>query len=552
MAGEEAAGQTWGALRGTGPGGGPVSFGTAFSMHPTLPGSSAGADCDDFHRFEEIGVSPLDEHNVKLLDNVAPRGWKDPVKGPDFVYDLIAIGAGAGGLVSSKQSARRGAKSALIEHHLAGGDCLNVGCVPSKALIRAARSVKEVRVYSKEMGITIEGEVQVQFAKVMERMRRLRAKISPADSYETTNAVGTDCYQGKAKFTGKDTIEVNGQTLRFRKAVIATGGSPALPPIPGLKDAPFTSNVSLYNITSLPSRVIVIGAGPIGLEMAQSLALFGAKVTVVLRGAKLLPKEDPDAAVIVQNALAEDGVEFVFGVKHERVEHTPAADASSWPEIRLVTSKDGQETVYTGEMLLVATGRKPNVDGLGFDVAGVEYDSKRGVIVDSNLRTSNPNIFAVGDVCTPLQFTHVSGAMAGIVVENALFEGDRKFDETLVPWATFTEPEVAHTGLYEADFASRGLECDTYKVDLQHNDRAILESATTGFCKVHCRKGTDEILGGTIVGEHAGDMISELTVAIQAKVGLSVLGRVIHPYPTLGECIQGCGIGYNRTQWKKM
>jgi pyruvate/2-oxoglutarate dehydrogenase complex dihydrolipoamide dehydrogenase (E3) component len=298
--------------------------------------------------------------------------------------------------------------------------------------------------------------------------------------------------------------------------------------------------------------VIVIGAGPIGLEMAQSLALFGSNVKVLLRGSKLLPKEDPDAAKIVQEALVEDGIDFCFNCGFDRVEHTPPTEAEEWPDIRFHVTRNGAQDVIACDMLLVATGRKPNVDGLGLELAGVAFDNKRGVHVDTNLRTSSPDIFAVGDVCTSMQFTHVSGAMAGIVVENALFGGKRKFEETLVPWCTFTEPEVAHTGLYESDFAERGIQCETWKVDFAHNDRAILESATVGFCKVHCRKGTDQILGGTIVAANAGDMISEITVAIQAKIGLGTLGRVIHPYPTIAEGIQGCGISYNRTLWKKL
>lgn len=546
------AASSWSAFRGDGnPGDGQVEFGANFSMIPSLPESAGGRGCDDAIRLEEIGVSPLDEHNTKLLDNVAPRDWKDPQRGKDFVYDLIAIGAGSGGLICAKQSARRGAKSALIEFHMAGGDCLNVGCVPSKALIRAARCCKEVRVHSAEMGIIVKGS-EVDFGKIMERMRRLRAEISPADAYSTSTSAGTDCYQGKAKFTGKDTLEVNGQTLRFRKAVVATGGSAALPNIPGLTSVPYTTNSSLYNLTELPPRVVVVGGGPIGLEMAQCLSIFGSKVTVALRGPKILPKEDPDAAKIVADQLVKDGIQIAYNCSFQKIEHTPAKKGSTFPEIRVIVDREGKQETLACEVLLMATGRKPNVQGIGLDEAGVEFDTSCGVKVDEFLCTSNPNIFAAGDVCTQLQFTHVSGAMAQIVVQNALFGGRRTFNQMLVPWATFTEPEVAHTGLYECDFAKRGLECDTYRADLEHVDRAILESEKEGFVKVHCLKGTDEILGATIVGPAAGDMISEITVAMHGRIGLGTLGRIIHPYPTIAEAIQGCGIQYNRTQWATM
>jgi len=533
----------------TGIDGNPAQIDKGFSHLPSLPESTGGRGCHEHIDMEAFGVSPMDEHNMSLLDQVHPRSWVDPTPPADFVYDLVAIGAGAGGLVSSKQSARRGANSALIEYHLAGGDCLNVGCVPSKALIRAARCAKEAKTNSDELGVDISpSAVNVNFPKIMERMRRLRAHIAPADSLETSVAVGVDVYQGKAHITSPNTVEVNGQTLKFKNLVIATGGSAALPSIPGLKEAPYTTNATLYNLTTLPKRVIVIGGGPIGLEMAQAFAIFGSEVTVTLRSEKILPKEDPDAADIIHKTLEADGINFVTCCQYEKVTYEARAGQSIgpggdvFPEISLNVTQGGVTKVLKCDVLLVATGRKPNVEGLGLENAGVEYNTQDGVLVDNYLRTSNPNVWAVGDVCTRFQFTHVAGAMAGMVVENALFGGDCQFDHTLIPWATFTEPEVAHTGLYERDFAERGIECETYKTGLEHCDRAILESATEGFVKIHVLKGTDTILGATIVAPCAGEMISELTVAMQADIGLGTLGRVVHPYPTIAEAIKGCGI----------
>lgn len=535
--------------------------GGATHGHPRLPATVGGRGCDE-QITEAIGVSPLDEHNATLLDNVHPVEWKDPDRGPDFVYDLIALGAGAGGLVSAKQSARRGAKSALIEMHLAGGDCLNIGCVPSKALLRCARAARERR-RGAEFGLPEStapmkkfGLSETDFGAVMERMRRLRAKIAPADSHEATVAAGADVYQGRGVFVGHDTIAVNGKLLRFKKAVVATGGSAAVPPIPGLADAPFHTNASIFNLTAKPQRICVIGGGPIGLELAQAFACFGIAVTVLLRGDVVLPKEDADAATIVRESLEADGVVFERGLTFDRVDCVRGvggfAKGASYPEVSVRCTRNGEAKTFACEILLVATGRKPNVHGIGLEAAGVTFDARAGVHVDDELRTSNPAIYAVGDVCTAFQFTHVAGTMAGVAVQNALFGGAVKFSSLLIPWCTYTEPEIAHVGLYERDFADRGIECDTYTTSLAHNDRAILESSEEGFVKIHCLKGTDEILGATIVSDHAGETISELTLAIGAKVGLGAIGKTIHPYPTVAEAIQGCGIAFNRTRWAKM
>lgn len=527
----------------------------------------------------ELGVFPLDEANAELLDNVAPREWMNPRPAGDdleeeMYYDLVAIGAGAGGLVSAKQSARRGAKSALIERHLAGGDCLNVGCVPSKGLIRCARNAAEIRRASEFGSVPLAGDGaathSLDFARVMERMRRLRARIAPADALPTTAKVGAGCFFGSGTFTSPSTIRVDlhdgtRRNIRFGKAVVATGGSAAVPGIPGLREAPYHTNNSLFNMNALPRRLVVIGAGPIGLEMAQAFALFGAEVTCVLRSDKVLPKEDPDAARIVREALDRDGVRFVTGIAYEGVEvlengrgwtaEAPCNDGD-FPTLR-VNVKDresGAPRAIECEAILVATGRRPNVRGLGLEAAGVAYDERRGVQVDDLLRTTNANVFAVGDVCSAFQFTHVAGTHAQMVVENALMGGEKRASDMVVPWCTFTEPEVAHVGAYERDLAERGVEVDTYTAGLEHNDRAILEGATEGFVRVHCRRGTEEILGATIVAPAAGEMISELTVAMQFKVplGAAGLGSVIHSYPTMADGVGGCAFQCKAKSWARV
>lgn len=412
---------------------------------------------------EQLSVWPLDEHNVTLLDNVAPSGWTNPR--PHAVYDLIAIGAGSGGLVSSKQAARRGAKSALIEMHLAGGDCLNVGCVPSKALIRSARAIKDIR-RSDELGIRVEGTTAVDFGAIMERMRRLRAAIAPADSYEGTAAAGARMFSGRAVFTGPNSLKiVTGDNadihLSFRKAVISTGGKPVTPPL--YAGVPHFTNETLFNLTNLPPRMVVIGGGPIGLEMAQCFAVFGSKVTVLIRGAKILPKEDADAAEIVHKALVADGIDIITHTTVEAAERTGKVrdfpNGERLEEVALTCKgPDGKTFDVHSDVLLVAAGRKPNVKAMGLEEAGVEYDDRTGVHIDDLLRTTNPNVYAVGDVAHKFQFTHMSGEMAKMAVENALFDGDWRLADLAVPWCTYTMPEVAHVGMYEHDLKAKGYE----------------------------------------------------------------------------------------------
>eukprot|EP00303_Exanthemachrysis_gayraliae_P008809 CAMPEP_0206011268 /NCGR_PEP_ID=MMETSP1464-20131121/12972_1 /ASSEMBLY_ACC=CAM_ASM_001124 /TAXON_ID=119497 /ORGANISM="Exanthemachrysis gayraliae, Strain RCC1523" /LENGTH=524 /DNA_ID=CAMNT_0053384923 /DNA_START=17 /DNA_END=1591 /DNA_ORIENTATION=+ len=506
---------------------------------------------------ETLNVWPLDEHNARLLDNVAPAGWQNPT--PAAEYDLVAIGAGSGGLVSAKQAARRGAKSALVEMHLAGGDCLNVGCVPSKALIRSARAIKDFR-RAEEFGVRVGGPVAPDFSAIMRRMRELRAKIAPADSYEGTVAAGAHMFQGRAAFTGPHSLRVDGPDgavdLTFKKAVIATGGKPVTPPT--YQGVPHLTNETLYNLTHLPPRMVVIGGGPIGLEMAQCFAVFGAQVTVLVRGDKILPKEDSDAARLVHDALVADGLDVVVrtSVREARVTGRTTTDTEgrgAFQEVALTcVGPDGAEREVLCDALLVAAGRAPNVRGLGLEAAGVDYDERAGVRTDDLLRTSNQDIFAVGDVAHKFQFTHMSGEMAKMAVENALFGGQWRLSSLVVPWCTYTMPEVAHVGLYEHELDAKGEAYDSYMSSLEHNDRAILDGEAEGFVKITCKKGTDEILGATAVASHAGDLVAELTLAIQEGVPAGRLARVIHPYPTVGEGTMQAALGFIRATWKKM
>ena len=500
---------------------------------------------------KELEIWPLDEHNVKLLNEVHPIEFRSQT--PHEIYDLIAIGAGAGGLVSAKQSARRGAKSAMISEKLAGGDCLNVGCVPSKALIRSARAVAEVKRAS-EFGVHVEN-IKVDFPAVMERLRRLRAVISPADGHEGTEATGTHVFQGRGVLTGPNTVKVNGQSLKFKMCVLATGGSPSIPKnIPGLSEAPYTTNENLFNFQKLPPRMVVLGAGVIALEMAQSFALLGSNVTVINRSSRLFESKggDAEAAKVLQERLEKDGVVFVSSAKLSKVEtlHKPE-DEDEFPLMKVYTEVG--ESLEC-ECLLVATGRSANVEGLGLEAAGVDYKPGQGILVnDFGQSVSNKAIYAVGDCVSNVpRLTHMSGEMAKLVVQNGLAGGDWKLSSFVVPAVAYTEPEYATVGIASPDQATKeGIEVDVYRAGLEHNDRAILEGSNVGFCKIVVKKDTDEIIGATVVAERAGEIINEIALALKYNLSLSQLGRNIHSYPTTGEAVMGCGLQYINKHWKR-
>lgn len=490
-----------------------------------------------------LNVWPLDVHNAALLNEVHPRDYAG--NSPYEEYDLIAIGAGAGGLVSSKQSARRGAKSALISEHLAGGDCLNVGCVPSKALIRSARAVSQVR-NAAEFGVITGDDWKVDFSAVMARVRKCRAAIAPADGHPGSEAAGTHVFQGRGVLTSANTIEVNGKTLKFKKCVIATGGRPTIPDIPGLKDAPYITNEQLFNLETLPPRMIILGAGVIALEMAQSFSLLGSKVTVVNRSSRLFESKggDEEAATILENKLQNDGVQFLSNAKVTMVETVAQGNHNkTFPLLKISINGDTHEC----ECLLVATGRAANVENLGLDMAGVEFEVGTGIKVnDLSQSVSNPSIYAVGDCVAGVpRLTHMSGEMAKLVVQNALAGDNWKLSSLVVPAVAYTEPEYATVGIASQDQATRkNLEVDVYRAGLEHNDRAICEGNNVGFCKILVKKGTDEIVGATIVAERAGEMINEISLAIKNNLGLHAIGRNIHSYPTMGEAVMGCGVQY--------
>ncbi len=483
-------------------------------------------------------ILPQNGYNRTLMANVRPADWVNPE--PAHCYNLVVIGAGTAGLVCAAGAAGLGARVALIERHLLGGDCLNYGCVPSKGIIRAARAIHDARNGS-QFGIGGGEHLSIDFAAVMERMRRVRSEISLHDSARRfRDELGVDVFFGEGWFTGADTVEVDGKRLRFKRAAICTGARAAAPPIPGMAEAGYLTNETVFSLTVLPRRLAVIGGGPIGCELAQAFARFGSRVTVIEVAPQILGREDRDAAGILQGAFMREGIDLLTGVR--------ILDVQRQGDERVIRLERGDRPVgVTVDAILVAAGRAPNLEGLGLDTAGVGHD-RSGVLVSDTLQTSNPAVYAAGDICSAYKFTHTADALARILIANALFKGRQKVSALTIPWCTYTDPEIAHVGMYEQDAAARGIPVTTLTVPLADVDRAVLDGETEGFARVHLKQGTDSILGATIVARHAGEMINEFSLAITGGLGLGVIARTIHPYPTQAEVVKKLADMYNRTR----
>ena len=472
------------------------------------------------------------------VENLHPSAWSNPH--PADHYNLVVVGAGTAGLVAAHGAAGVGAKVALIERDLLGGDCLNAGCVPSKALIRTSRLYAEMR-QAEQYGARTPTDVDVDFTAAMARMRRIRTRISRVDSIRRLNEAGVDVFFGEGRFTSTDTVVVAGVTLRFKKAMIATGSRPAMPAIPGLAEAGYLTNENVFDLTELPRRLLVIGGGPLGCELAQAFCRFGAKTTISQDQPLFLPKEERDAAQILSNSLARDGVEV-------RLNTTAVSVRMEGGEKVVDLVSDDYKSSVAVDAILVGTGRAPNVRGMDLEAAGVEYDETSGVRTDDFLRTSNPRIYAAGDVCLEHQYTHTADASARIVVRNALFLGRQRLSTLTIPWCTYTDPEIAHVGLYAREALKQNIPLKTFTIPMHDVDRAIIDAEQEGFIKIHVREGTDRILGATIVARHAGEMINEITLAMVAGVGLRTLADVIHVYPTHADAIKQAADAYNRSR----
>ena len=478
---------------------------------------------------------PADPADARLREAAHPTDW--PTPDPRGRYDLLVLGGGTAGLVCAMGAAGLGARVALVERALLGGDCLNTGCVPSKALLRSARAAAEAR-RAPDLGVRVAG-VDADFEAVMRRMRERRADISPNDSAARLRAAGVDVYFGDARFTGSSTAAVDGRTLTFRRAVIATGGRPAVPPIDGLANLPYLTSENLFALAGQPRRLAIVGAGPIGCEMAQAFARLGTVVTLIDQAAQVLPAEDADAAAFVARRLSAEGVTLRLGVTV-----TDVSDAGDGIRLRL-TSAPGAADLEACTHLLIAVGRTPNIDDLDLPAAGVAFTAD-GVLVDDHLRTSNRRILAAGDVCSPFKFTHAADAFARIVIQNALFFGRKRASALVIPWCTYTDPEVAHVGAYEKDAAQAGRRVVTITIPLAEVDRAVVDEERDGFVRIHHEGG--RLLGCTIVASRAGEMIGVAAHAMTHGASLGDLGSTIQPYPTLNNAFRAAGDAYARTR----
>lgn len=484
-------------------------------------------------------LAPGDVYNRQLLENAHPPAWVNPK--PYDVYNLVVLGAGTAGLVATAGAAALGARVALVEERLMGGDCLNFGCVPSKAVIRAARAAYALKEASQYGGMA-DGSNSFSFTCAMERMRRLRAEISSHDSVERFTSLGAQVFLGAARFISRDAVEVDGVPLRFKKAIIATGGHPARPDFPGLAETGFLTNETVFSLTELPARLIVMGAGPIGCELAQAFRRLGSQVTIITRGSRILPREEPDVSALLVKRFEREGIRLVVEGNVRSVERRNGEKV-----IHFVHGTSQEELI--GTEILVSVGRVPNTQGLNMEAAGVEYDAE-GVKANDRLRTTNSNVYAAGDICSAFKFTHAAEAMARIALQNALFFGRKKASDLVIPWTTYTDPEVAHVGLTEQEARKLGFEVSTFTLPFTEVDRAILDGETEGFARVHMEAKTRQILGATLVNRHAGESIGELVLAMNQGLRLETLSGVIHPYPTQAEVIKRLGDASMRSRLK--
>ena len=480
---------------------------------------------------------PIDQNDHQLIELTRPADWSNPASGQ--TYDLVVIGGGPAGLVSAVIAAGLGAKTALVERHRLGGDCLHTGCVPSKALLASAKAI-HLRQQSSEATNTPGASGETDFSQIMQRMREVRLRLANHDSAQRLQQLGIDVFFGPARFENRQTISVQESQIAFRRCILATGSRPAIPNISGLDQTNYLTNETLFSLTELPSRLSIIGAGPIGVEMAQAFRRFGSQVTLIDQAPRLLPGEDAEASQLLLEQFKREGIQLhlktqVLAVKKQDQGHLLQLQSSS------------QTQTVAGDQLLISTGRQANLADLNLDAAGIQYTSS-GVHVNPRLRTDNRRVFAAGDVTGNQQFTHAADAMARLCIRNAFFFGRQRWPQRHVPHTTYTDPEIAQIGLTTAEADRQGIPLDTYREPLSQVDRCILEGQEQGLVIVHCKPGRGQVMGATVVGPQAGDLINTFSLLMSQKLSLGSLSNAIHCYPTQSQVLQRLGDQFQRTR----
>ena len=485
------------------------------------------------------GPQASDDHAHRLrLANVGPPDWTNPK--PLSCYDLVILGAGPAGLAAAEAAAALGATVALVERNLLGGSCLNTACIPSKTLIRTTRLYGEM-LDARRYGAVPPEPLLVDFAAAMARVRRVRSHLSGNESARRLSDAGIALFFGAARFLGEDALDVGGDRLHFRKALIATGASSAVTQIPGLADAGFLTSDTVFDLAELPKRLVVIGGGPLGCELAQAFCRLGSRTSIVQDLPLFLGGEERDAAQLLSDAFARDGIEV-------RLNTTALAVRVVDGEKHVDLISDDYRSTIVADAILTGLGRVPNVQGLDLERAGIEYTIEDGIRVDDFLRSSNPNVYAAGDVCLEHKFSHTASASARIAVDNALSGGEQRMSALVIPWCTYTDPEIAHVGMFVREANRHDIPIKTFTIPMHQVTRAVTDGEDRGFVKIHVREGSDCILGATIVAQHAGEMINEITLAMVAGIGLGQLAQVIHAFPTQADAIRKAALAYTRTQ----
>ena len=469
-----------------------------------------------------------------IAEDLHPASWRNPK--PLNAYDLVILGAGPAGLSAALEAVKVDAKVALVEQKILGGNCLHTGCVPSKAIIRTSRLYADMR-NAESFGGTVPNDISIDFAAAMNRITKIHSRLARTISAKDVSATGIHLFFGEGRFDGPDCITVEGDRLHFKKALVATGSCPVVPRIPGLIEAGYLTNENIFDLRKRPRHLLVIGGGPIGCELAQAFCRLGSQVTIVQNEPMFLSNEERDAAQILSDAFARDGIDIHLNTE------TLAIRAEGERKIADLVSEDYRTTVAV-DQILVSVGQVPNVAKLNLEAAGIDYDSREGIRVNDFLQTTNSDIYAAGDVCARRRFTHFEGASSRIVVQNALQSQGRRASKLVIPWCTYTDPEIAHVGLYVREARQKDIPIKTFTVPMHDVDRAICDAEEEGFVKIHIKEGSDEILGATVVARHAGEMINDICLAMSLGVGLAQLGQVVRPYPTQAAAIQMAAEAY--------